>query len=156
MFCFNFFWKNGSWPLSVSSPISFSFFVPFKWFKTSRVHQPRLFYSIGKDARIKDFKLEVLIRFNSPITKNWTLLHQTPSYLPHSYTESINFAVFAMLEVLGRGLQMFFELQKQRNNVSGFNLFWVLKCSLTSLSNPMCWKSKKFTNINLHLPLYYW
>jgi hypothetical protein len=29
---------------------------------------------------------------------------------------------------------MFFELQKQRNNVWGFILFWILKCSLTSPS----------------------
>jgi hypothetical protein len=38
------------------------------------------------------------------------------------------------LEVLGGGLQIFFELQKQRNNVQGFDLLSVLKCSLTGLS----------------------
>jgi hypothetical protein len=48
---------------------------------------------------------------------------------------------------LGGGLQMFFELQKQRNNSWGFDLLWVLKCLLTSLStlvegyilNPVLW-----------------
>jgi len=37
------------------------------------------------------------------------------------------------LEVLGGGLQIFFELQNQRNNVRGFDLLSVLKCSLTGL-----------------------
>jgi hypothetical protein len=39
-----------------------------------------------------------------------------------------------MLEALCGGLQMFFELQKQRNNVWGFDLLWVFNYSLTSLS----------------------
>jgi hypothetical protein len=32
-----------------------------------------------------------------------------------------NRAIFAPLKALGRGLQMFFQLQKQRNNVSEFD-----------------------------------
>jgi len=47
---------------------------------------------------------------------------------------------------LGGELQMFFELQKQSNNSWGFDLLWVLKCLLTSLStlqgyilNPVLW-----------------
>jgi hypothetical protein len=46
----------------------------------------------------------------------------------------LKWAIFAMLKALGGGLQMFFELHKKRNNVWGFNLFWVLKCLLISLS----------------------
>jgi hypothetical protein len=42
--------------------------------------------------------------------------------------------IFVTLEALGGGLQMFFELQKQRNHGWGFDLPWVLRCSLTSLS----------------------
>jgi hypothetical protein len=37
------------------------------------------------------------------------------------------------LEALGEGLQMFFELQKQRNNVWRFDLLWLDEGSLTSL-----------------------
>jgi hypothetical protein len=37
------------------------------------------------------------------------------------------------MKALGE-LQMFFELQKERNNVWRFNLNWVLQCLLTSLS----------------------
>jgi hypothetical protein len=49
-----------------------------------------------------------------------------------------NWAILVALEVTnvcGGGLQMIFGLQKKRNNVWGLNLLWVLKCSLTSLSN---------------------
>jgi hypothetical protein len=38
-----------------------------------------------------------------------------------------------MLEALGGGLQMFLEHHKQRNNVWGFDLLWLLKCSLIGL-----------------------
>jgi hypothetical protein len=89
-----------------------------------------LFQSIPgqKMQQSKTFKLKILICFNLPITEHWTPLHQTPhiSSIPLS-----NRAIFMMLEVLSEGLQMFFELQMQRNNV------WVLKCSLTSLSTTL-------------------
>jgi hypothetical protein len=55
-------------------------------------------YFRNKDAMIQGFKLEILICFNSPIIK-----HQT--------------SIFVALETLGEKLQMFFELQKQRNIV---------------------------------------
>jgi hypothetical protein len=41
---------------------------------------------------IKDFKLEILICFNSPITKHWTPLHQTPQIFPHSFTKLSKFS----------------------------------------------------------------
>jgi hypothetical protein len=44
-----------------------------------------------------------------------------------------NWANFLALKALGE-LQMFFELQKERNNVWRFNLNWVLQSLLTSLS----------------------
>jgi hypothetical protein len=64
------------------------------------------FYSTSKYALIKDFKLKILICFNSPIIKHWTPLHQTPHifYVPLS-----NYAIFVMLEALGGGLQIFFK-----------------------------------------------
>ncbi len=176
---------------------------------------------------IKDFKLEILICFNSLIIERWILLHQTPCVFPipllkwtffatnkhpmsfpflywneqflqccqttyvfpipllrwaifatltntpclsHSFIEMSNFCdidkhpmsfpflywsdqffrhwqtphvipipllkwpIFAMLKVLGGGLQTFFELHKKKNNMWGFKFFWVLKCLLISLS----------------------
>jgi len=79
---------------------------------------------------VKDFKLEILIYFDSPLYEHWTIYtkHSTSFLIPFSI-----WATFTMLEVLGRRLQMFFELRKQRNNVWRFNLFWVHKCSFTGL-----------------------
>jgi hypothetical protein len=42
--------------------------------------------------------------------------------------------MFVTFEALGEELQIFLELQKQRNNVWGFDLVWVLMCSLACLS----------------------
>jgi hypothetical protein len=39
------------------------------------------------------------------------------------------------LEALGHRVQMFFELQNQRNHVGGLGLLWVLKCLLNRLPN---------------------
>jgi len=47
-------------------------------------------YSGSKDATIQKFKLKILICFNSPITRHWTSLHQTPPYLPHSFMKLSN------------------------------------------------------------------
>jgi len=108
-----FFWKNSSWTLPPSNPISFSFLVcSFEWFKTWWVCQWGLyktsFYSRSQDVMIKDFKLEILICSNSLITEHWILLHPTPCVFPipllkwtifvtytpclsHSFTEMSNF-----------------------------------------------------------------
>jgi len=40
---------------------------------------------------VKDFKLKILICFNSPITEHWTPLHRTPPYFPHSFFKLANF-----------------------------------------------------------------
>jgi hypothetical protein len=49
-------------------------------------HQIKLYKtslsSKGKNATIKDFKLEILFCFNSPITEHRTPLHQTPHIFP--------------------------------------------------------------------------
>jgi hypothetical protein len=50
------------------------------------------------------------------------------------------------LEVLGEGLQIFFDLQKQRNNVRGFDLLSVLKCSRTGLST-LCGEGFDFNSL---------
>jgi hypothetical protein len=71
--CFKKFEKYLYTPLS-SSLIYSSFLVWFKWLKTWCVHQLELYktslYSRGKDATIKDFKLEILICFNSAIVEH--------------------------------------------------------------------------------------
>jgi len=87
--------KNNLGPLYSSSFIFFSFLVCFEWFKTWWVCQlgfyKTFFNSKDKDALIKEIKLEILICYNSFITKHWTLLHQTPHVFPHSFIESSNF-----------------------------------------------------------------
>ncbi len=84
-----FFFKKNSRPLSSSCPIFYSFVVCLQWFKTCWVHQLKLYqlslYSRCKETMIKDFKLEILICFNSPITKHWTPLHQTSYIFPFLY-----------------------------------------------------------------------
>jgi hypothetical protein len=69
-----FFWKYDTRPLSPSTSISFSLLICFEWFKIWWVHHLRLykasFHFKGKDATLKDFKLEILICFNSLITKH--------------------------------------------------------------------------------------
>jgi len=110
-------WKKNSKPLSSSCPIFYSFVVCLEWLKTWWMRQLKLYqtslYSRCKGPMIKDFKLKILICFNSPITKHWTPLHQT-SYI-FSFLSGIK-QFFVALKALGRGLQMFFQLQKQRNN----------------------------------------
>ncbi len=70
---------DSSRPLTSSNSITSSFLVHFEWFKTWWVHQLKLyktsFYFKGKDAMIQDFKLVILIRFNS--------LNTEPSYTKH-------------------------------------------------------------------------
>ncbi len=139
---FNFFEKVTLDPSLVPAPYVPHFSVGFEWLKTWWMHQVQFYktslYSKGKDAMIIDFKLKILIWFNSPILKHLTrLMPNIPYSIP-----SPNWAMFPTLEGLGEGLQMFVELQKQRNNVQGFDLLWVLKCSLTSLST-IKWKHLK-------------
>jgi hypothetical protein len=116
---FQFFWKNNSRPLSSSSFI-------FKWLKTWWVNQLGLYKtsmsSRGKDAMIKDFKLEIRIYFDSPNIE--------PPYTKHLISSPLLY----QMEQFSKGYRMVFELQMQRNNVWGFDHRSVLKCSLTSLS----------------------
>lgn len=59
------FWKTKSSPLSNSNIISSSFSIHFELFKTWWVCQPRSYktslHSTGKDAIVKDSKLEILL-----------------------------------------------------------------------------------------------
>jgi hypothetical protein len=59
-------------------------------------------YFKGKDAMIKNFKLEIVIYFNSLIINHWTTLHQTPNIFS---TPLSNQAIFVTLETLGGRLQ---------------------------------------------------
>jgi len=79
---------------------------------------------------IQDFMLKILICFNSPISEHLTPMHRTPHVFPIPLW---NWAIFVALESLSGGLQMFYELQKYKNNLWGFNFSWIFKCSLTSL-----------------------
>jgi len=129
-------------PSLVPAPYLPHFKVCFEWLKTWWVHQVGLhkasLYSKGKDAMIIDFKVKLLIWFNSPIFEHWNSFTQNIPYpIP-----SPNWATFPTLVGLGEGLQMFVEIQKQRNNVQGFDLLSVLKCSLTGLST-VKWKHLK-------------
>jgi hypothetical protein len=130
-----FFWKNSPQPSSSSNPISSSFLVHFEWFKSRWVCQPRLYktslYSKAKDAIIKDLKLRILICFHSLVIEHWTPFTPNIPYLAHSFTKLKDF--FDVGNVRWR-LNMFFELQNWNNNVWGFNLVWVFKCSFTNLS----------------------
>jgi hypothetical protein len=54
----------------------------------------------------------------------------TPISFPHSFAELTSFCGTG--SICG-GLQMFFKLQKERNNVWGFYFLWVIDCLLTSL-----------------------
>jgi hypothetical protein len=125
-------------PLSNSSPIFSSFLVHFEWLKTCLGCQLRLYktslYSKGKDTMIQDFKFNITIYelFNSPITEHQIPLHQTTLYCP-PFLYWIKQFFLVTLEAIGGELQMFFEPQKQRNNMWKFDLLWLLKCSLTSL-----------------------
>jgi hypothetical protein len=56
---------------------------------------------------IKDFKLEMLIYFNSPIAKQYSPFQRTPHIFP---IPLLNQEISAALEALG--LQIFFQLQK--------------------------------------------
>ncbi len=59
-------------------------------------------YSTGKDAIIKDFKLKILIYFNSLITQTLNPLTANTLYLPHSFIKLSNFVT---MEAIGQGLQ---------------------------------------------------
>ncbi len=73
--------------------------------------------------RITDLKLEILICFSSLIIEHWTPLHQTSHIFPIPLSD---WEMFVTFEALGVELQIFLELQKQRNDVWGFDLVWVL------------------------------
>ncbi len=77
---------------------------------------------------------KILICFNLHITEHWTPLHQTSHIF---LILLLNWVIFMVLEVLGGGLHMFFELHKLKNNMWGFDLLWILKCSFIDLSTLM-------------------
>jgi len=73
----------------------------------------------------------------------WKKFHEKQPRRPLLYVIPLwNRAIFATLKALGRGLQMFFHLQKQRNNLSEFDFLWILKCLLTGLSTKVHMKIK--------------
>ncbi len=135
--CFNFFLKHSSRLLYSSRPISSSFSVRFGWFKTWWVHQLGLYktslYSRSKDATIKDFKLEIQICSNSPTTEHYNI-PPTPNtpYLPHSFIELSNFCKVGSARWRATN---FLWSSNEEENMWGFELLWVLKCSLTGIPN---------------------
>jgi hypothetical protein len=71
---FQIFWKICFRPFSNSSPILLLFLVHFEWFKTRALQNLFVFQRQRFFVMIKDFKLEILIYFNSPITEHETYL----------------------------------------------------------------------------------
>jgi hypothetical protein len=65
--------------------------------------------------------------------------------------------MFPTLEGLGEGLHTFVELQKQRNNVQGFDLLWALKLThqhiyhnmKTSQNIPCMWLGNNVFNFSI-------
>jgi hypothetical protein len=119
------FWKNNFTPFNSSNLIFSSFLVCFEWLKTRWMCQLGLYkaslYFKSKDATMKFFKLVILICLNSPITKHWAPLHQTP----HDFSiPLLNQAIFVTLEALGGGLQMFSELHRSRGKLCKESTFF--------------------------------
>jgi len=83
----------------VRAPYFRHFEFCFEWFKTWWVCQIKFYKtslnSRSKHAMIKDFKLEILIYFDSPLYEHWTLYtkHSTSFLIPFSI-----WAIFTMLE----------------------------------------------------------
>jgi hypothetical protein len=67
----------------------------------------------GKVATTENFKLKILICFNSSIIEHGGPLH--PHNFPHFVIKLSNFCNLG--KARWGGLQMFFELEKQRENV---------------------------------------
>jgi hypothetical protein len=150
-----FFWKNSSWTLSSSNPISFSFLVrSFEWLKIWWVCQLGLyktsFYSRSQYVMIKDLKLEILICLNSLITNRWILLHPTPCVFPipllkwtifvtntpclsHSFTEMNNFCDVAKHPVSSPFLYWNEQVLRQTPHVFPVPLLkWAIFATLTN------------------------
>ncbi len=66
-------------------------------------------------------------------SQHWSLLHQAPHIFPLLLNRIDQF-LWHWKHM--SPLQMFFKLQKERNNVWGFYSLWVIDCSLTSLLYP--------------------
>ncbi len=88
----------------------FSLFPPMEW--AIWLAHCKYFWNMGHFPTLK------------PFTPN------TPISFPHSFAELTSFCGTG--SICG-GLQMFFKLQKERNNVWGFYFLWVIDCLLTSL-----------------------
>jgi hypothetical protein len=66
---------------------------------------------------IKDLKVEILICFKSPITKHWTLLHQTPHIFP---ILSPNWKIFIVLKMVGDNYYYYLSFQNQNEDFISF------------------------------------
>jgi hypothetical protein len=100
----------------------------------SRASQNFFVFQVQRCNDHRFFKLKILFCFNSPTLEHLTSF--TPN-MPYTIL-SPNWSMFTTF----KGIQMFVVLQKQRNTVQGYDLLWVLKCSLTSLST-IKWKHPK-------------
>jgi hypothetical protein len=85
-------------------------------------HYKTSLYSKHNNAKTKKFKIKILVYIINHQTLKEISHHQTlnPLSTKHPIFSPIplpNSASFAALETLGGGLQLFFELQKQMNNV---------------------------------------
>jgi hypothetical protein len=107
---FQFFWKNNSRLLFSSSTISSSFLLCFELFKTWWVRQLRLhktsLCSKCKDAAIKDFKIKILICFNSPIIYKVPSKYPKPKHLQVFYMSQRTIVFYRTIPYLKFGPQL--------------------------------------------------
>jgi len=107
---------------SIFSLIS-SFLVWFYWFKMWWVHQLGFY----KPVYILKAKMQGsnILNYKSKSISICPSTNIEPLYTKHHiFPHFFIYIFFVALEALGWRLQMFFELQKQRNNVWGFDLLW--------------------------------
>ncbi len=73
----------------------------------------------------RDFRLQILMCYNSPIIEQWTpLAPNIPYFL---LILLLNWTIFATFIALSEGLQMFFGPQKKHRNVLSIWIFVILK-----------------------------
>ncbi len=100
---------------------------------------------------IKYFKLEIFMCFNSPITKHWTLLHQTSHIFPVSWP---NWARFVMLEREVENYNFFKTLKVEEQGARiepflNFKVFWHPPAYLNQMNEKVEKNANERKNKNL-------
>jgi hypothetical protein len=93
---------------------------------------------------LSNFKLEILMCFNSPIIKHWTPLHQTSHIFPVSWP---NGACFVMFECKVESYKFFKTLKVEEQGARiqpflNFKVFWHPPASLNQINEKRLEKCK--------------